>query len=261
VLGPLGEVVIVGIDHLAFGSRSVRDDLAVFRELGYEAEFIETDLSDLDNKRSLMKRFSGRLDMALLRRADSLGVELLDHGHVVGEGSYLHPVFERVPHDVEPVNGSFAAFGERFVKVRSGKLGAEFFVPAGSSSLKFECRRVIVDTGDVERSVAFWQSIGFTLVSADASVIRLNFRSLLGGTTYELYVREERGHAMRRLLDAKGFNCIALVSSDSERDQRKFARLGVRMTESNRFHVGGRDLAIFWLQGPGGEIVEIIGLK
>jgi hypothetical protein len=91
--------------------------------------------------------------------------------------------------------------------------------------------------------------------------MRLKFYSLLGRATFELYIRKNPGPATRRLLDARGFNCIAFVSSDAEKDRRKFERLGVRTTESNRFRVGGRDLAIFWLQGPGGEIVEIVGLK
>lgn len=251
--------MIVMIDHLAFGSLGVDEDLGRFREFGYEAAFIERNLRDIGNKRPFMSHFGGQLDMALLKRQGSLSIELLDHGHTVSEGSYLHPVLEGVTHDLERLDDSLVVSETTFVKVRSEMLRAAFFVQEGPVSPDFSCRKVIADANDLEQSAAFWNRLGFKSAGVADGVTQLRFRSPLGGDC-EMYLREKRNGSDPPLLDDHGFNCIAFFSSDTKKDRQKFERLDMQPTEADRFHVGGKDLAIFWLRGPGREVVEVIGL-
>lgn len=253
--------MIIGIDHLAFGSHPLHDDLAGFCRLGYQAAFVETALDDLPNKQRLMHRFSGRLQMALLRHPDGLGIELVDHGHVTPGTSFLHPVFEGVPLDAEADEHPLEILGRRFLKVRSGLSGAEFFVPDEPVTTQFRCNQLIVDAADLDRAADFWQHFGFRQIAREPGAMQLGFRSLLGGGSCVMNLHQHRGATPRYVLDSRGFNCIAFVSSDPARDRVKFERTGLRMTEPNRFHAGGKELTIFWIEGPAGEIVEIIGLK
>lgn len=252
--------MILKIDHLAFCSPHLDEDLRTFGILGYEALFVEKDLRDLENKQPFMKHFSGHLDMALMTRRGSISIELLNHGHVVAEDSYVLPVFEGALFDVERSEDSSVVHGCSFVKARSDLLKAEFFILEGVRATEFVCNKVIVDADNIERASDFWCSLGFKPAAAGEPVTHLEFRSPFMEGTYQLYIRKRESPLNQFVLDSQGFNCIAFISTDAEKERRRFDQLGMEPTEPYPFRVNGKDLCIFWVRGPSGEIVEVISL-
>ena len=253
--------MIVKIDHLAFSSLNLQEDMGTFGSLGYETLFVEKDLRDLENKRPFMKNFSGQLDMALMTRKGSISVELLNHGHVAAEDSYLFPVLEGTCLKMDRVRDAFAAGSGSFVRVKSSLLKADVFVPEGVRPAEFVCNKVVVDADNIERSADFWCSLGFKRVAAGEQDTHLEFRSPFMEGIYHLYIRKAKPRQDTCLLDSQGFNCIAFVTTDTDKERGRFDKLGIECTEADPFRVNTKDLRIFWLRGPCGEIVELIGLR
>ncbi|MGD1102103.1 MAG: VOC family protein [Terriglobia bacterium] len=253
--------MIIKIDHLAFSSLDLQEDLGTFGSLGYEALFVEKDLRDLESARPFMKHFSGHVDMALMTRPGSISVELLHYGHVAAEDSYLFPVLEGTCLNMERVRDAFVADGGSFVRSKSSLLKADFFVPEGIQPAEFVCNRVVVDADDIESSADFWCSLGFKRVATGEQITHLEFRSPFMKGIYHLSIRKREPRQARCLLDSQGFNCIAFVTTDTDKERKRFDKLGMECTEAEPLRVNTKDLRIFWLLGPCGEIVELIGLR
>lgn len=252
--------MILKIDHIAFSTPHLDEDIKTFETLGYHVKFIEKNLRDLENKQSFMSHFSGQVDMALMTRPGSIGIELLNHGHVVEERSFILPVLEGVFFDVKRTGDSFSVDGCFLSRAWSDLLNAEIFIQEGVMPAEFRCNKVVVDADNTERGAEFWCSLGFKPVAAGEGVTHLEFKSPFAEETCQLYIRKGEPRPNQSLLDSHGFNCIAFISTDTEKEKRRFQKLGMKPTESVLFQVNGKELNIFWLCGPCGEIVEVIGL-
>jgi hypothetical protein len=250
--------VIIKIDHIAFGSSRFEDDLQRFVSFGYEVQFKEMGLKDLQNKRPFMKEFSGHLDMALLSRSGSVGIELLNHGHTVTAPSYVTPVFEGPDLKGIFTGETVVAEGRTFRKTDNG---AEiFFIAENHRAADFRCHEAVIATGDLGAAIKFWNTLGFKLLNTTDQSAHLEFKPLFGGGTCGIYLHKVDPPSPRCWLDTAGFNCLALFSSDAMKDRKRFEESGLNPSPANPFCVGGKDLSIFWVQGPGGEVAEIIGL-
>ncbi|MGO9138311.1 MAG: hypothetical protein ACLP9S_15345 [Syntrophales bacterium] len=252
--------MILKIDHLAFSSLNFEDDLKTFSAIGYNIYFVEKGLRDLENKRDLMKDYSGYLDMALMNRKGSISIELLNHGHVVDEDSYVLPILEGTRIDTEIIDDVMTINGCSFVKAKSNYLKAGFFIAEKDNATEFCCNKLIVDADNVEKAAAFWCCLGFKPASVGPALANLEFKTPFSDERFQLYIRRKVLGAKKFILDSHGFNCIAFFSTDAEKDRKRFAKLGLEPTEDNLFRVNGKDLSIFWLLGPCGEIVEVISL-
>jgi hypothetical protein len=249
--------MILKIDHIAFCSPRFDEDVRQFESLGYRTEFKEKGLRDLDNKRGFMQNFTGQLDMALLLRPGSIGIELLNHGHVVESPSRLLPVLEGMSADGARTGDTLRVIGTVFEKVKSGTW--EFFIQEGADMQEIRCDKVVAETDDIPSAVRFWSGLGFKSMAADKEGAFLEFPPFLGSATVRMYLRKSERPASQCWLDSEGFNCLAFFSSDAQKDRQRFGELGMGPTEMNRFRVNGKDLCIYWLRGPGGEVAEVIG--
>ena len=119
---------------------------------------------------------------------------------------------------------------------------------------------MVAESDNLEESATFWRHLGFKPISTGNRVIQLDFTAPLRKESCHLYLRKRKPRTHVFALDAQGFNCIAFISTDLEKDRRNFEAIGMRPTETKPFRVNGRDLRIFWVRGPCGEIAEIIGL-
>jgi hypothetical protein len=253
--------MIVKIDHIAHASQSLDKARGALEAIGYEVRFMERNLKDLSNKRGFMRHFNGQLEMALMTRQGSIGIELLNHGHVVEGESYFLPVFEGLKRNAERSGEAFSFDGDSFWKVKSDFIGGRIFVTEDEEEKELRCNKLVLEVDDLEKSVDFWGYLGFKAVSFGADIARMEFKApVVVGRTYQLYVREVKRRPANFCLDSQGFNCIAFISSDANREWSRFEALGVERSDVNAFRVNGKDLRIFWLRGPCGEIVEVIGL-
>jgi hypothetical protein len=252
--------MIVKIDHIAFGTTNFAQDLNWLRSLGYQAKFQERGLRDLENKRGLMHEFSGKLDMALLEQPGSLPVELLDHGHVVSQPGQLLPVLESNLVGGNPTGDQWTTETLTVTKVTYNE-GFDYYANTRSDASEFRCDKLIVETADIDASVRFWSALGFKrIASHNADAPCLEFRSFVGQSNCRIYLRHSTRRASPYQLDAHGFNCLAFFSSDAAKDQERLQRNGFVCTDTNPFRVNGKNLLIFWVQGTGGEVAEIVSL-
>jgi len=249
--------MILKIDHIAFCSARFEADVQRFESVGYTVQFKEKGLRDLENKRPFMREFSGELDMALLLRAGSIGIELLNHGHTIEEPSYVLPVLEGQATAREPGGDTFSFNGSSFAQVSNGP--ENFFVDENGAN-DFRCDKVVVEAEDIPTAARFWGRLGFKPLAVEERAASLEFRSFLGGGTVRMFLRKSAGTAPRCWLDGYGFNCLAFFSSDAAKDRKHFTEFGMNPTEPNSFRVNGKDLRIYWVRGPAGEVAEVIGL-
>lgn len=248
--------MIIKLDHVAFATDDFDRDLRRLKALGYQVQFEERDLHDLENKRQNMRRFDGKLSMALLTRPGSIPIEVLDHGHITDDPPYLIPGFETRLLQGQEI-GDRRVFKETSFSRQQTQLG-DVFVGEEADAESFDCSKVFSDAPDPGEAVDFWLSLGFKAISADSKLVHLEFRSFLSGRL-DMYIRRsDQAQPEAYWLDAHGFNCLAFVSSDLQKGWNQFEELGWRPTEPNTFRVNGKELLIYWIKGPGGEIVEII---
>jgi hypothetical protein len=252
--------MILKVDHLAFSSPNLAEAFKIFYELGYSNKFEEKGLRDLENKRKFMKHFSGYIDMALMTCTGSMSIELLNHGHAAVMDTYIFPVFEGVCFEMEKLDDLFVVNNCSFVKARSNIMKAEFFIPERAGKTVFRCNKVVVEAENIECAINFWRCLGFRPVIFAELFACLEFKTPFIEEVYQLYIRKRKRRANRIFLDSQGFNCIALFSTDVEKERKRLEKLDIETSESNLIRVNGKDLRIIWVRGPSSEIVEIISL-
>jgi hypothetical protein len=252
--------MIIKIDHIAYASKNLDEAIGVFKKIGYEIGFIEKNLRDLNNKRHFMAHFSGDLEMAFMNRQGSIGIELINHGHTVEKESYFFPVFEGLSMNTGSALDSFVFEGNSFNKTESYSLKAHLFILEDAGSSRFRCNKVIAEVADIEKSAEFWAYLGFKMIKVREDVAKMEFKTPIIGDAYHLYLRKNKSGPASCYLDSHGFNCIAFICSNANKELRKFEIRGIESSDINLFRVNGKDLKIFWIKGPCGEIVEIIGL-
>jgi hypothetical protein len=235
-------------------------DIKMFRSFGYEPLFIEKGITDLQNKKRFMRHFNGLLDMAFLSQQGSISIELLDHRHVVQESSYVLPVLEGTGLAIDQSPDLYMYDNLSFVKTAAPSLKSGFYVPQAPDTSDVVCNKLIADTTNIEKSAEFWGRLGFKPILIDESAAHLKFSTPFSDGAYHLFLRKIEQPANHYCLDSCGFNCIAFISTDAEKEANKFSKTGIDATEVNHFKVNGKELKILWLHGPSGEIVEIISL-
>lgn len=249
--------MIVKIDHIAFATDDIDRDIALLSDHGYSVRFVEKGLHDLDNKRTYMERFDGQLDMALLCHPHNVDIEVLDHGHVAEAPSYVLPILE--PGEFQDLGDTIATEGTRFTRVYDANLRAELFI-CGNASAGSIGSTLVAETDNLKTSAAFWERFGFRRTNNGDDVIRLEYPALLSGGICQMLLRRTDRCKSRFLLDGRGFNCIAFFSSNVRKDHFGFEEKGLGPTAINPLRIDGKDLDIFWVRGPYGELVEVIGL-
>jgi hypothetical protein len=207
-----------------------------------------------------MKEFSGQLDMGFMIRPGSVNIELLCHGHVMEGGSYILPVLEGANFEKECIEDPILINGWSFIKVRSKFVKSEFYIPEGGNTSGFLCNKMIVDAEDVEKAVILWTHLGFRSVAGNKQWAHLKFKGFGRNGSFDLFIRRKDARSRQFYLDQQGFNCLAFISTDAERERKRFEKLNIETSEINRFRVNGKDLSICWLRGAFGEIIEVISL-
>jgi hypothetical protein len=119
---------------------------------------------------------------------------------------------------------------------------------------------MIVDAADVENAAILWTYLGFSSVAANKQWAHLKFKDFTANLTFELFIRSKNTGGQQFYLDQQGFNCLAFICTDAEREKRRFEKLNIEASKLNRFRVNGKELKIFWLRGPCREIIEVISL-
>lgn len=243
--------MLLDIDHIAFSSLSIDRDIEIFQNIGYKIEFIEKDVENLSIKRSFLRNFSMSHDIALLRSHNGFNIEFLNHRNSYNVHPYMIPIFENLPLDLIEImeNGT-----------RMKVLNVLIHLERSSFNTEFKFNKLMMYTDNSSKTKKFFEIIGFRSTNEENGTISMEFRSLFGGKSYFLFLKQDNNNSTRHL-DDNGPNCIALLSNSIEHERKNLSDAGFFTTPIQRLTLNEKIINIFFTRGPSNEIVEIISIE
>lgn len=219
--------MLIQLDHLAL---TVEDgeETNLLRDLGYEESFSYRSIPNPSNKRGLMAEWADEHALALYERPGSIPIELIDYGHFVDAPSHF-----KLPYDAFPESES----------------GTQSELPGNST---IDTVRVI--TSSVGASREFWTELGFESVGQKS--VRFNHATSQDSVTFEF---QSTGRFPERTrLDARGFPCVAFVTTSLERDRNRMSNAGYEVTDVSKINLPHRTMDVTFVIGPDGVPVELL---
>lgn len=216
--------MIINIDHIGLSSNDLTKDGAHLTTLGYEKVFEEIGLKNMDIKRPYLQEYTPTHDIVLYRKNDVFDIELLQHGKLGNETGFIFP----------------------FNKKNNNELNKNA-----------ELDTFVIHTYDIEKSTKFFQALGFKSNAEIDDLVRLTFTALIEKTAYHILLKKTETTA-KYYMDTPGFNSLALVSTNAEKEQRKLQKKGYTTGDIGQITVNNRLLNVFFVTGPSNELIEII---
>lgn len=270
--------MILGVDHLAVSCDDIASAAAGLNGAGYDTAFIEPDLTNADEKRAFLHQFESRHGIALCRHRLGISIEWTCHGTLYPACSAYevlldHPLassgteevrdaedldFPQIWHDAglthrAPWHATVPWLG------RCGMME-----PTGEGAT-MGIRALAIRASDIEQSRRFWMEgigasmVGFGKRPLGRSWIRLNLRSPVPSWSLDLLLVESDRLTEKPMLDDRGANCLALLSTDLDTDLDRLSTIGPGGRSSAfELTVANKPLKIALVRGPAGEIVELI---
>jgi len=207
--------MIINIDHIGLSSNNLSKDGTHLTALGYEKVFEEMDLENMEIKRPYLQEFTPTHSLALYRKNDAFDIELLQHGELGDETGFIFPFNQKNNNELNE-NADLNTF--------------------------------IIHISEVEKSVVFFQALGFNFNGVVDGLARFTFTTLIEKTAYHVLLKETQTIA-KYYMDTPGFNSIALVSTNVEKEQRKLQKKGYTTGEIGQITVNNRLLKVFFVTG------------
>ncbi len=216
--------MIINIDHIGLSSNDLSKDGTHLTALGYEKVFEEIGLENMDIKRPYLQEFTPTHNIVLYRKNDTFDIELLQHGELGNGVGFIFPFNQKNENELNE-NTQLDTF--------------------------------IIHTNDVEKSTKFFQTLGFKPNGEIEGLPRLTFTALIEKNAYHILLKKTQT-TTKYYMDTPGFNSIALVSTNAEKEQRKLQKKGYNTGEIGQITVNNRLLNVFFVTGPSNELIEII---
>lgn len=274
--------MIYRLDHLALSCADLNSALTDLRQFGYEPRFVEKKLPNRSEKRPFLRNYKPTHDIAYCESAGELPIELTCHRTPLGEvaRSYV-PIISSI--DCESIdatgrNTSWAVTVSRWQEERDVECGMWRPLAAPVCRLSGDATgesrdEFIVAKGvpNVVRSAEFWtEALGFVREEADTDgggmretdrVANLLFTSPLQERILRLILYRSAGRRAGHLDDA-GFPCLAFLTTSLMADRERAVRCGAtKASEPFCLEVAGHDLTVSVVEGPSGELVELVHME
>jgi len=245
--------MIIQIDHIALATSNFEKSTRLLSSLSYQNKFCENGVKNPRIKKGLVKNYLGTHNLSFFLKGGSLNIELLNHVGNRGENGYITPLFENVPDEL--VRKRYT--GDLFEQAEINGLDIPVYVKKNSKISGFRFNKLVIKTNRVEDSINFWRNFGFKKKGSLSGMAILEFASFYPKHVYQIYLQPE-GASGKYLLDDNGFNCIAFVSSSSEKELLLYKNKGLKVTKMEQIEINGKIIKIFFVKGPSGELVEIV---
>lgn len=253
--------MIIQIDHVAMSSMNFERHIKTINSVSYKQEFMARNVKNLRIKRSLMRQFCEDHDLALLTSKGNVAIELINHRHINMTDSYIVPIFENVPGGLTDERGRKSINDRVFMEATIKSFDVPIYVKRDVSKNGFRFNKMVVRVTGREKSVAFWECLGFRLVQTKKGFALLEFESVLTADVCQIYLQERKTADGLPYLDDCGFNCIAFISGSAENERKLLDGKGFETTEIEVLTLNRRVLNIFFARGFCGELVEIIEVR
>lgn len=237
---------IVAVDHVQFAVRSVARAVAHLGSMRYALRFEARDFND--RERPFFR--CARKDMAYVTCGRSR-IEVVTGAQRAISGRYC-PIFGV---STDATQGGELDAGALAIS-RNRALSGPCATARGTAA---ELRHLIVRSSRPAESLSFWQALGFKLTRTAARYDLLAFPvNALSMPLALLVLREPVPHRAGAYVDDYGCASVALITRNLASDLASLGRAGIAYHEPIRLHINGKQLAVSFLSGPGGEIVELI---
>jgi hypothetical protein len=247
--------MIIQIDHIALATHNFKKSTQILSDLGYQNKFCEENKKNPNIKKDLVKLFSNTHNLSFFSKENNIGIELLDHFNSSGKNGYITPLFENLPEKFIEKKQKKGLFEFAMIK----ELNIPVYTGRNNKISGFEFNKFIVKTNQIEDSVNFWKCFGFKRTSLLNDFVVLEFVSPLQNNIYQIFLQQENCDK-NYSLDDDGFNCIAFISSSSEKELLFLESKGLTATKIEQIEMNGKILKIFFVKGPNGELVEIVNV-
>jgi len=217
--------VILGVAQVVVNVESLPDAERVLQSAGYVRSFAEDALPNHPAKAPFQATVRDRLALA----------------HFAAPGAA--PAIELTQYAGAPPRGE-AAF----------RLVASAALPGIADEVGSDPPSVPVAVRVPGRSDAFWQAIGFV-----DDGFALSFPALM--PSWRLRLERDTGRERSNAtVDARGCVLVTMLSTDVAGDLRRLENLVLRSSAAWAETVGGRPLRAALVEGPAGELVELLEL-
>ena len=129
-------------------------------------------------KSCLLERFSEHQHLALCAAPESISIEIVDHEHIGTGISNNRPILENIPSDlIEPDSQEALTIDTTtFRRVPIAPFNAE--VLSLNTNGPFLFNKLLYFTGHLEKSISFWDTLGFRRTRTFETSSILEFTSL-----------------------------------------------------------------------------------
>ncbi|MBN1577309.1 MAG: VOC family protein [Chitinispirillaceae bacterium] len=268
--------MILGVDHIALSTYDIDESVRQLSLNGYIAKFVEPALSNHHEKKPFLAHYLPLHAMAYCRCETCMSIELLQHARGPGVGkeedSCYKVLFAKTPSGTENARSDADPIQHAFEKVFNLKVEQlkypHFHTPIWASEEQPggnpRISALAITASDPERSLRFWTSgIGARCVDSkqDNEYFLVRLGSLVKNWRADLVLLHTASEK-RPLLDDPGFTCLALLSTDIDRDADKAVSYGAReRTGVFDLQVNNRNLKLALLRGPDNELVELVQME
>lgn len=249
--------MIIKIDHIALSSKNLKKTTNTLKLLGYSAVFSEQNIPNLHIKKELLKSFSPTHNISLLQSGENLNIEILDHGNINSEKSYIIPIFENPP--LSFVNDPHQ-YEKKLITLNEKNCGfnadIQVLEKPGCSDFNFSKIRIL--TENIQESIEFWKNFGFQPINSDDESAVMEFATILNRKKYTLHLDRVDHVRTGCFLDDSGFNCIAFISTSLNRDKDIIRNAGISVTGTDTLRLNNKNINLFFCTGLYGEQVEVV---
>lgn len=269
-------VGILGIDHICASCDDIAMAVTELNRLDFQRLFEERELPVPREKRRFLRQSTNSHSAVFLRSTGGVSVELIDHHGELNEYQAPYQVFFGTPEnpsaDTEAGDTGLVgralgeALGYEIVKHTIPELGLSCFQPQTETDMAPGISLVALECGNLAFSSTFWRDgLGFhTAAVSEGKTIPwclLEFLALMPAWSLKvLLVETGETSTGQAFIDDSGWTCVSFVVTDIESTLQHLTLWGgTDIGRPYSMSVGGKDMQLCFLRGPGLELIELVG--
>ena len=249
--------MFIKIDHLTYSSTNFNKDVSFFKALNYKIFFHEKKLPNLVIKKIFISFFKKTQDILLLTSKGNFNIELINNLPNNNE-SYIIPFLYNIPRQLILSESQQTLIKGKIIRAKLKDLDINIYHKKENDPKKFQFNKLVIQARNLKESILFWRNLGFKFKESYNNCALLEFKSIIESCSYYIYIRHSK-KTKRYYLDNKGISYIALISTSVSSDRIDMEMAGYKVTEIEKAVINKKNLSIFFVIGPSGELVEVIG--
>lgn len=245
--------MILKLAHVTYSNINYKLAINRLFELGYKLNIKEIDLYNSNIKKKLMTCYDACHDLYLFSHDDHIDIEITQYPNVGNTCSSYFPLMPHFFFDGESCNSNSPHNNK---KEKDVFIQCPAYINNEINDRYFNT--IIYFVADLDSSVKFWNSLGFSLVTVENNYIMLRLVNIFSTSDYhyDIILIKKEGINASNYLDDVGLNSISLLCSSLKTDVKNIQNFK-HATDVDRIVVGSEKLLVMFIVGPNHEVVEL----